>query len=302
MNTQHEIFPGDPAVLAQMAEMLAGAPPLQMIPGCREAFDGLLSMTPIADGVLVEEGTVGGVPGIWCSSTSSSPSAAMLYLHGGGYVLGSAKAYTGFVSQLVARSGLRAFVADYRRAPEARFPAAFDDAVAVLGALHEDGVKDLYLAGDSAGGGLAIAVMAALSKLESGPDIALRRGIAFSPWVDPTLSSESVEQRAHLDPLLSHTQLEEAASQYCAPADKDDPRCNALRADLSKLPPIQVHVGENEVLFDDAVRVCEAAREAGREAELHVWNGMIHVFQSNAGSLSAADASLDEAARFCAGS
>ena len=246
---------------------IASEPPLRMIPANRQRFADFMRETPSAD-VAYEEAELGGVRGWWVRPRPYDDRAAILHLHGGGYVLGSAECQRSFASQIAARAGVPAFVVDYRLAPEQPFPAALDDAEAVFCALAAAGHERIALVGDSAGGGLALALMTA-THLRC--DAHLTGAVVFSPWTDLALTGESLRTRAAVDPLLSHEWLDEAAALYLEAHDRRDPRVSPLYADLTDLPAVLVHVGEDEVLLDDSTRLAD-------HVELHVWEGMTHVF------------------------
>src|SRR5258706_1044972 len=209
--------PADRVALKALRANLAANP---VVPS-REWFDGLLERVAPADGVAYSEAKVGGVPGVWCIPASERIGVALLYLHGGVFVFGSAHAYRKFAGQIAARSGVRAFVADYRRAPENPFPAAIDDArAAYRGLTAQFGADHVAIVGDSAGGGLA------LSLLREEPSA--RCGVLLSPWTDLALTGGTIESKAAEDPLLSRAGLEAGARQYLGDHDRRDPRVSPL--------------------------------------------------------------------------
>ncbi len=241
-------------------------------------------MSPAAAGVTAEEATLGGVPGWWVRPANPAAGRAILYLHGGAYVLGSATAYRNFVGQIVARSGVPAFVADYGLAPERPFPAAIEDARRAYDALVDGGATHIALAGDSAGGGLALALLALVKAAPVAPVAA----VAMSPWTDLGLESPSMVTQDAADPLLDAASLGATAALYLGDHDRRDPRVSPVHSDRSGLPPVLIHVGDAEVLRDDTLRYAEGV--AGVEA--HVWEGMTHVFPSSLGLLEAAEQAL----------
>jgi acetyl esterase/lipase len=268
-------------------------------PHARGMFDDVMEQTPDAAGVRYEEGAVGGVRGIWCRPPRARPGVALQHLHGGGYVLGSARAYRHFVGQIAARANASAFVADYRLAPEHTFPAAVDDARAVYRGIAEQGTQRIVITGDSAGGGLALVLLAAAhAEAAAGPGLAPSGAAVMSPWTDLTLAGASFQSRADDDPLNTKGMLAAMAAAYLRTEDANAPLASPLQGTLTGLPPIQLHVGTSEVLLDDTLRYVARAREAGVDATAHVWEGMTHVFQSSVGSLDAADRSLTIMAAF----
>lgn len=202
----------------------------------------------------------------------------LLYLHGGGYMLGSINTHRSMATRLCRFAGIRGLIIDYRLAPENPFPAAIDDAEKAYDFLIHKGVAadKILLAGDSAGGGLSLAL---LQRLRDN-DKALPKAVALmSPWTDLTLSGKAVVERAERDPMIDATRMPEAVEYYCANHDKTNPLISPVFADLTGFPPLFVQVGTEEVLFDDSTRLVENAKKANVEAELQVWEGMPHVHQ-----------------------
>ncbi|MBN9220485.1 MAG: alpha/beta hydrolase [Mesorhizobium sp.] len=297
-----EIHPEDEhdrAVMRATREMLATLPPLEFAPAARPAFEALMEQTPAAEGVGFEAGTVGAVPGWWCRPKAAATGAVILYLHGGAYVLGSAFGHRNFVSQIVQRAGAPAFIPDYRLAPEHAFPAAVDDALAVFAGLCDMGHEAIALAGDSAGGGLALSLLALVAATaRRGTGIMPRCAVLISPWTDLALTGGSMLTRADADPLVKRAELKKAADLYLKGAAPTDPRASPLYQPLGGLPPLLIHVGHDEILLDDSRRVAEAISSAGGEVALHVWEGMTHVFPSNPAELRAAREAVDMAGAF----
>ena len=268
-------------------------------PEMREVFDQMMEMTPDAPGVIYEEASVGKIPGWWCRPVDSLEGAAILYLHGGAYVLGSALADRHLAGQLAARAKVATFVAEYRLAPEHSFPAAVEDAVAVYRGLADQGFMAISLSGDSAGGGLALATFALMVDEASRDAVPRPRGAAvISPWTDLALTGETLESLAEADPLLTRDSLAAAARMYLGVHDPRDPQASPLYGDLAGLPPVRLHVGEDEVLLDDSRRYAERVVAAGGVAELHIWEGMTHVFPSSVGTLAASEMALENLGAF----
>ena len=278
-----------------MRTMLALHPAARLGPQMRPEFDAQMENTPAAEDVSYEAAEVGGVAGWWCRPAGANAGTAILYLHGGAYIVGSAAAYRSLVGQIAARVGAPAFVPDYALAPEHPVPAALEDAFAVYQALAAGGAGTIALVGDSAGGGLALALLsrataAARQALVPRP-VCLT---AMSPWTDLALTGASMSERASADPLLSSETLSVAAELYLAGHNRLDPQASPLFGDLRDLPPILLHVGEDEVLLDDARRYAKRTEEVGGLAELHIWKGMVHVFPASLGLLRAAAQALDD--------
>lgn len=241
----------------------------------RAGFDAML---PAAGGdVTARADTVGGVPGEWITVPGSG-SATILYLHGGGYFVGSAAGYRGLASRVAGAAGARAFVADYRLAPEHRFPAAFDDALAVYRGLIASGVDpaEIAVVGDSAGGGLALALLVALR--DAGDPLPAAVSV-MSPMVDHTISGDTYDSLQGIDPLINKDHAAGPSAMYRGELDPADVRVSPVFADLTGLPPLQVQVGSTECLLADALRIAENARRAGVAVDLHVAYEMVHVYQ-----------------------
>ncbi|WNG14569.1 alpha/beta hydrolase [Cystobacter fuscus] len=294
---KHEISSSDAQALRAMRAMFAGAPKLKFEPASRAAFDEIIARTPPPETVRFEQGEVGGVPGWWCRPKHADDTAVVLYLHGGGYVIGSAAAYRNFVGHIAERAGAAAFVADYALAPERPFPAATNDIRALHEGLLARGYERIALCGDSAGAGLALSFLTdGTAKSER-----ILGVVAMSPWIDLSVSGESMASRAEEDPLLSRATLAEAAATYLGGHRVEDPRLATLDGDFSMLPPVRIHVGDAEVLLDDSLRFARKAEQAGRSCEVHVWEGMTHVFPSSFTMLHAAAEALEDIGRFLAG-
>ena len=295
--TYHKEHLLDLATMLAMRATLAIQPKATFEPKGRADFDSLMEKTSAADEVTYEAATVGGVAGWWCLPPDRMDGCAVLYLHGGAYSLGSAQAYRNFAGQMATRGRTSVFVAEYRLAPEHPFPGALDDAEAAYQGLVQAGFHHLAIGGDSAGGGLALALMLQLAGGRAEDLVQPVAVFAISPWADLTLSGHSMEERAKEDPLLSRETLAEAVGQYLHSADPADPKVSPVNGNFANVPPVLLHVGEDEVLLDDSRRVAARIVDAGGNAELHVWQGMTHVFASNL-LLQAAKEALDDVGRF----
>ena len=299
--TVHPLTPADRAAMAQLRAMFAQLPSLPPGTAAREPFDHMLEQVPDAQGITYDADTVGGVPGWWCRPAAPAAGAAILYLHGGAYVVGSARAYRHLAGQVAARAGAATFVPEYRLAPEHPFPAAVVDGRACYAGLTGRGFNRIALCGDSAGGGLALVVVSqATADARRGVGVRPVGAALLSPWTDLTLTAATLTDRAAVDPMLTRPQLATLAGLYLGDADASDPRASPLLADPAGLPPIRVHVGDDEVLLDDARRLVTRAAAAGVDARVDVWQGMIHVFPSHVGHLQAATAALDDLGAFLA--
>ncbi len=236
--TYHKEQPADHAVMLAMRAELRLHPALEFAPGARPAFDALMAQTLAAKDVVYEAAAVGGVAGWWCRPDDAIEGAAILYLHGGAYVLGSAAAYCNFAGQIAARGRAAVFIVDYRLAPEYPFPCALDDAVAVYQGLSSSGVSRLALVGDSAGGGLTLTLLSLATAASKNGSVLRPAGAAvMSPWTDLKLSDDSIEARANADPLLTREALEKAAGLYLGENDRRNAQASPLYGDLTALPP-----------------------------------------------------------------
>jgi monoterpene epsilon-lactone hydrolase len=238
--------------------------------------------TPVSDEVAWEPAAAGKVPCEWVHGPTNRSGKAVLFLHGGCYVFGSAATYRELIGRLSLATGMWVLAPDYRLAPEHPFPAALDDALATYRWLLSTGTKpgSVVIAGDSAGGGLALATLVAL---RDAGDPLPAAAVLLSPATDLTCSGDSYASRAESDPLFTREQVVTLVANYLASADPASPLASPMYADLAGLPPLLVHVGSDEVLLDDSTRLAERATAAGVNVDLKVWDGMWHEFQRFAG-------------------
>jgi acetyl esterase/lipase len=289
----------DRAAMVAMRLMLRSAKGTVSGPDARKTFDEMMEKIPAASGVTYEAATIGGVSGWWCRPADAVKGAAILYLHGGGYVVGSARAYQHFVGQVASRTRVAAFVPEYRLAPEFPFPAAVEGAKATYEGLVAQGVTKIALAGDSAGGGLALILLSwATAKARAGSGLIPKGAAVISAWTDLAMIGESMKTRAEADPLSTPASLAAMARLYLGDRDARDPLASPLYGDLTGLPPVRMHVGEDDVLLDDSVRYGERFEREGGAIQVHTWQGMIHVFPSNVALLKAAKEALDDVSEF----
>lgn len=245
----------------------------------RVRMDKLSEFFPPVDGTEIEPASLGGVNGEWVRAKDARRDAVLLYLHGGGYVVGSSRSHRHIVAAIGAASGLSAFSADYRLAPEHPFPAAVDDGVAAYKALLDSGIaaSRIAIAGDSAGGGLTLAtLLAARDKGLPMPACA----VAISPWADLAQSGEAHRTRAGRDPMIAKDGLDQMAAAYLAGADGKTPLASPAYASFKGLPPLLIQVGSEEALHSDAEAVKARAEEAGVEVSFESWAGMVHVWHA----------------------
>lgn len=244
----------------------------------RTQYEQALAAYPVDADVSIESVAPAGVPCEWVAAPGAGRDRSLLYLHGGAYVIGGLATHRELAARLSKATASRVLLAGYRLAPENPFPAALEDAVAVARWLASEvpSRRSFAIAGDSAGGGLVVSSLHALR--DAGEQLPAA-AVCLSPWVDLTNSGASQEERAKDDPVLSKAWLDKMAELYLCGADPSEPSASPLFADLAGLPPLLVQVGTREVLYDDAVRLCERASAAGVECELQVFEGCIHLWQ-----------------------
>lgn len=245
----------------------------------RANMDALAASAPTVEGVATEPATVGGIAGLWVRAPGAAADGALLYLHGGGYASGSSASHAPLAGHLSAATGLPALVIDYRRAPEHPFPAAVDDAVAAYRALVGSGLTPgrIAVAGDSAGGGLTLATLLALR--DAGDELPAA-GACLSPWTDLTGTAPSIDANADRDVMLTAGHLKQYADWYLDGEDPEHPLASPRFADLQGLPPVLVHVAEDEILLDDSREVAAAIEATGGTVEYRSWPGVFHVWHA----------------------
>lgn len=260
-----------------------------------DQFMDLLTGEPTA--VTYEAGTVGDIPGQWVIPKDADSSSALLYLHGGGYVMGSSDTHRKMVGHLANAIGIRAFVADYRLAPEHPYPAAVRDAVAAFRGLLADGIRPnrIVVGGDSAGGGLTIAML--LSLRDDGRPLPAA-AMLLSPWTDLALTGESLESREQTDVTVTAAGARKMAEYYLGSAKVRAPLASPLYADLRGMPPTRIQVGADEILLDDSVRIAEKLKNSRVDVTIEVFPEMQHVFQFGAGTLPEADDAIARLGEF----
>jgi acetyl esterase/lipase len=242
-------------------------------------------------GIRITPERFGGVAGEWVEAGSSN--VTLLYLHGGGYVACSIETHRP-ITVGFAQNGLRVFAPEYRMAPEHLFPAAVDDAVAVYRALREQAPGKIVVGGDSAGGGLALAML--ISLRDSGVPLPAAAAL-FSPWTDLAATGDSLVTNDRSCALFHGANIGEGARFYLGDADPRNPLASPLYADLTGLPPMLIHAAKNETLLDDSTRLADRARAAGVRVEMKIWPVVPHVWQL-VPAMPEARQSLREAARF----
>jgi phosphinothricin tripeptide acetyl hydrolase len=279
--------------LLRSAPAVAGADVLAM----RKNMEAAVAAMPRPAGATITPVSANGVPAEWTVADGARADVAIVYLHGGGYVMGSLDTHRGHCTRLSRAARARVLSVDYRLGPEHPHPAAVEDAVAAVRFVRESGVapRRTAVAGDSAGGGLTLATLVAL---RDAGDPAPAAGLCISPWTDLALTGDSIETKAAEDPMVRAADLSLMADAYLAGRDPRTPLASPLYANLAGLPPLLLQVGSAEILLDDAVRVAQRATKAGVAADLRVWPDMFHVWHAFADLLPEGQQAVDEMAAF----
>ena len=263
----------------------------------RAQYERAEKVFPTPSDVKVERVNAPVAPAEWLRPPSAELGRVVLYLHGGGYVIGSPRSHRHLAAAIAGAAGASALLLDYRLAPEHPFPAAVEDATAAYRWLLDQAIapERIVIAGDSAGGGLTVATLLALREarvpLPAG-------GVCISPWVDLTCSGASYRTMAEADPIVRRAEVEEMALAYLGATSPRTPLASPLFADLRGLPPLLIHVGRDEVLLDDAVQLAERAKAAGVDATLDIYERMIHVWHWFLPMLDEAQTAVEAIGRF----
>ncbi len=263
----------------------------------RKDMDALFSQYSIAHDVTVEPVTANGVQAEWTSTPQDDRDAALLYVHGGGYVIGSLDSHRHLVSEAGRAAKAWALALDYRLAPENPFPAAVDDAVSGYRYLLSRGIPPgrIAIAGDSAGGGLVVAAM--LGIREAGLEQPAC-GWCISPWVDMEGIGETMSTKAETDPMVQREPLLDMAKLYLGGANPRSPLAAPLYADLTDLAPLLIQVGAAETLLDDAIRLAKVAGAADVRVDLQIWPEMVHVWHIFHPELTAGRRAIEQGGAF----
>ena|ERR1041385_5537723 len=246
--------------------------------GRRKRLDEVGSVWPVAEDVELTMVDASGVPGEYSIVPGSDSSCVLIYLHGGGYCSGSIQSHCRLVTEAGRAARMRTLSLAYRLAPEHPFPAAYEDALSAWRFLRSQGIagSQIAIGGDSAGGGLTIALIARLR--DAGEELPACAWLV-SPWTDLTMSGATLTSKAGVDPLIHREYLTQLAEAYVPVGmDRNDPRVSPLFADLTGFPPVLIQVGSDETLLDDAVRLAAAAGAAAARVALEIWPHMIHAW------------------------
>lgn len=284
-------------VIADVVTTFGSWGPQTTLAEMRKGWDDLFANVKPTVGAKTEKVDAGGVRAEWITAPGAAADRAILYFHGGGYVLGSIHSHRDMCERLSRAAQARVLVLDYRLAPEHPFPAAVEDARAGYRWLLQQGFqpKRIALAGDSAGGGLTFAALLAL-KQHGDPMPAC--AAPLSPWVDLEGLGESMVTKAEDDPMVHKPMIEQMGKTYVPNGDLRNPLAAPLYGDLRGLPPLLIQVGARETLLDDAVRMSDKAKKAGVPVELEVWDGLIHVWQIFASRLDEGEQAIQKIGAF----
>ena len=243
----------------------------------RLSYERIMSVLPMDDDIETERVGVNGIPAEWISAPESQEDRVILYLHGGGYLFGSARTHRVMLAHMARAAKARVLALDYRLAPEIPFPAPVEDSVSAYRWLLAQGIsaQKMVIGGDSAGGGLAVAAMVALRSVGEPLPAA---GVCISAWTDMESTGQSHTTNAESDPSVSKERLLKIAKVYLAGKEPTAPLASPIHADLSGLPPLLLQVGSIEVLLDDSTLLKSRAEAAGVSVEMEVWDDMPHVW------------------------
>ncbi len=236
-----------------------------------------------------------GMVASWFIPDGYGKTKTILYLHGGGYVVGSHNTHRALIGRIARASGCRALAVNYRKAPEFPYPAAVEDALAAYKQMLADGYENIVIMGDSAGGGLTLALIQMIRKQKL-PRAA--GAVLLSPWTDLTLSGDSIHSKKDADPLIQPHLLEIFSKRYYGDANPTDPLISPLFADLKGFPPTLIQVGTNEILLDDSTRLAQKMHKAGVDVTLDVYENMMHVWQFFGGLMPEANSAIETIGNF----
>ena len=261
----------------------------------RVGFERAANLTKFPRFVTKTDVNYGGCEAAWFTPDDCVKSKTILYLHGGGYVMGSYNTHRALIGRIARASGCKALAINYRKAPEYAYPLAIEDALNTYKEMIADGYENIFIMGDSAGGGLTLALLQLIRKhkLQKAAGAVL-----LSPWTDLTLSGESIQSKKYTDPLITPHLLEIFSKRYYANADPANPLISPHFADVKGFPPTLIQVGGNEVLFDDAIRMAQKMNNAGVKVTIETYDKMMHVWQFFGGIVPEANKAIDRIGEF----
>lgn len=261
----------------------------------RVGFERAAKVTKFPRFVKKEELIYAGIEAAWFTPQEFTKSKTILYLHGGGYVMGSYNTHSALIGRIARASNCKVLAINYRKSPENAYPLALQDALDTYKQMIADGCENIFIMGDSAGGGLTLALLQLIRKYR------LQKAagsVLLSPWTDLTLSGESIETKKDKDPLITRHLLEIFSKRYYADSDPKDPLISPLFADVKGFPPTLIQVGGHEVLFDDSIRMAQKMNKAGVQVRLEIYENMMHVWQFFGGIVPEANQAIEEIGEF----
>jgi acetyl esterase/lipase len=261
----------------------------------RVGFERVSNITKYPRFVTKQEMQYGGLDAAWFIPDGHGKAKIILYLHGGGYVMGSYNTHRALIARVARACGCRALAVNYRKAPEHPYPAALEDAVKVYKQMIADGYENIILMGDSAGGGLVLALLQMIRKQRLQKAAA---AVLLSPWTDLTMSGESVHSKKDIDPMIAPHLLEIFSKRYYGETDPAHPLISPLFADVKGFPPTLIQVGSNETLLDDATRLAKKLHKAGIPVKFDMFDNMMHVWHFFGGIMPEANKAIDEIGDF----
>ena len=294
----HPATPADTAASAALRTMVLPKKGMMRGAAARTPYDEIMTRVSPPEGVIYEADTVGGIKGWWCTPPDELQTGALCHFHGGWFNFGSAQAFRHLVGHIASAAGVAAFIPEYRLAPEHPFPAAIEDAERCYQGLVDRGYTKLAVTGDSAGGNLALVLLSRLKQVTALALPAPVGAVALSPATDLALTGASWSDRADADPYFTRSQVTELVSSYLGGLDPTEASASPLYGNLQNLPPVRIHVGNDEVLLDDTKSYIEKAAALGVDAEADVWECMAHGFLSGAGKFDASNEALAAIGKF----
>jgi monoterpene epsilon-lactone hydrolase len=261
----------------------------------RVGFERAANLSKFPRFVKKEDVQYGGCDAAWFTPDDCSKSKVILYLHGGGYVMGSYNTHRALIGRIARAAACKALAINYRKAPENAYPLAIQDALNTYKQMVAEGYENIFIMGDSAGGGLTLALLQLIRKhrLQKAAGVVL-----LSPWTDLTLSGDSIQRKKDKDPLITPHLLEIYSKRYYADADPTNPLISPHFADVKGFPPTLIQVGENEILFDDSIRMAQKMNKAGVRVKLETYDNMMHVWQFFGGIVPEANQAIDSIGDF----
>jgi monoterpene epsilon-lactone hydrolase len=236
-----------------------------------------------------------GLDASWFIPENFGASKTILYIHGGGYVMGSVNTHRALIARIARASGYRTLAINYRKAPEFQFPAALDDVFSTYQQLVHDGYENIFVMGDSAGGGLSLSLIQMVHKFRL-PKIS--GAVLLSPWTDLTLTGDSMETKKNVDPMVQPYLVKLFVERYCGNQDVKNPLISPLFANFNDFPPIYIQVGDNETLLDDSTRLARKLYDANIDVTLDIYPEMMHVWQFFGGLMPEANKAIEQIGNF----